>query len=95
MQASDSALGGNGAKGIQPAKSVEDGDIFYRQNDVEQAMKLWEAATKERPETAVQAYLNLAWLSENQGDFEQAIALLKKPVNWQIKTNRPTRISCI
>lgn len=59
-------------------KVLRMGDIFYRQNDVEQAMKLWEAATKERPETAVQAYLNLAWLSENQGDFEQAIALLKK-----------------
>ena len=54
------------------------GDLFLQKNDVEEARKLWEAATQLSPGTALKAYINLAWLSENEGNFAAALEVLQK-----------------
>ena len=59
-------------------KVLKIGDLFLQKNDVEEARKLWEAATQLSPGTALKAYINLAWLSENEGNFAAALEVLQK-----------------
>lgn len=61
----------------QGGKILRMGDMFF-ETQPEQAVKLWEAATKRPSKQAIQAYINLAWVAENQGDFQKAYALLEK-----------------
>lgn len=58
-------------------KVLRTGDVFFRNDDPVQAEKLWMAATQSAPKIAFKAYINLAWLYENQGDFEKAARLLE------------------
>lgn len=59
-------------------KVLRMGDVFFLENHPEQALKLWEAATKLSPKIAIKAYMNLAWWYESQGDFEISLSLLKE-----------------
>lgn len=58
-------------------KVLKMGDVLFRENKTEQAVSLWTAATKLSPAIAVQAYINLAWVDENEGNFEGAIRQLE------------------
>lgn len=58
-------------------KILRMGDVFFRNGDPLQAERLWTAATEAAPKVALKAYINLAWLYENQGDFEKAFQLLE------------------
>lgn len=59
-------------------KVLRMGDIFFLNNNVEQAENLWKSATKLSPRVALQAYVNLAWMYENEGDFEQSRQMLQQ-----------------
>lgn len=60
-------------------KVLRVGDAFYREGKEEQALHFWDAATKSKKlRIAVDACLNLAWLSESKGDFAAAIEWLRK-----------------
>lgn len=59
-------------------KVLKMGDLLLMKNKVEEAKKLWEAATQLSPEIALKAYVNLAWLSENEGNFAEALEILQK-----------------
>lgn len=59
-------------------KVLRMGDILLQQNNAEEARRLWEAATRLSPGIAIKAYINLAWLSENAGDFSAALETLQK-----------------
>lgn len=54
------------------------GDFLLRDNKTEEAIKIWTAALQLSPKTAVRAGINLAWIYENAGDFEQALDILKQ-----------------
>ena len=54
------------------------GDTFLRHGDSEEAFNIWTGALKLTPKTAVQAGINLGWLYENAGDFEQARDILSE-----------------
>ena len=54
------------------------GDVFFQHNAREQAVQLWDAATRLTPRQAVRGYLNLAWLYEMEGDFSLARQMLQK-----------------
>ena len=56
---------------------LKSGYYFLKADDVEQAGMVWSAALKQKPETALKAAINLAWLYEREGDFEGAIQLLE------------------
>ena len=54
------------------------GDTFLRHGDSEEAFNIWTGALKLAPKTAIQAGINLGWLYENAGDFEQARDILSE-----------------
>ena len=54
------------------------GDTFLRHGDSEEAFNIWTGDLKLTPKTAVQAGINLGWLYENAGDFEQARDILSE-----------------
>lgn len=59
-------------------KVLKMGDVFLLREDQEQARKLWNAATSMSPKQAVRAYINLAWLYESRGNFEEAGRMLRR-----------------
>lgn len=61
-------------------KILRMGDLFLQNNDPGQAKELWEAATRLSPKIALRAYINLAWIYENEGDFSMAQRLLENAV---------------
>lgn len=54
------------------------GDTFLRQGNSEEAFNIWTGALKLSPGIAIQAGINLGWLYEDAGDFEQARDILSE-----------------
>lgn len=54
------------------------GDLFLQEDKTEEAIGIWESALQLSPRTAIKARINLAWIYENAGDFEQALAFLQE-----------------
>lgn len=56
------------------------GDVFFQRDDREQAVQLWEAATRLASRQSVRGCLNLAWLYEMEGDFPMAERMLQQGI---------------
>lgn len=54
------------------------GDAYYRDGKEEEALKVWEAALRLSGKTAVRAAMNVAWMYEKAGEYDEAAALLTK-----------------
>lgn len=54
------------------------GNALLVAGKTEEARKIWENATKISGKKAIFAAINLAWIYENQDDFEQAISVISK-----------------
>ncbi len=59
-------------------KILKVGDVLWQNGEQEQAKKIWEAALKQKDQSAAQACLNLAWYYENAGDYEEAMKCLNQ-----------------
>lgn len=59
-------------------KTLRVGDLILKSGDQEQALDIWEAVTKLSPKQAIKAYMNMAWIYENSGDFDTAVSLLEQ-----------------
>lgn len=57
-------------------KTLRVGDVFWQNNEKEQAFKIWQGATKRNDKLALKASINLAWYYEDAGDFDSAIRCL-------------------
>lgn len=59
-------------------KAGRAGDFYLLNQDTKRARELWESETGEFSRRAIGAYINLAWLYENEGNVEAALELLQK-----------------
>lgn len=54
------------------------GDVLFKEGKTNEAIEIWEGALKISDKMAIQASINLAWVYENEGDYEYALTLLKE-----------------
>lgn len=52
------------------------GEAYWRNGQDAEAEEVWQRASRLSGKTAVQAYVNLAWLQESREDFARALVLL-------------------
>lgn len=58
-------------------KALGMGDLFYQKGDIEEALKIWEGVMQQGGRQGIKAFLNIAWIYENAGDFQTAEETLK------------------
>ena len=54
------------------------GEAYWRNGQDAEAVEVWQRASRLSGKTAVQAYVNLAWLQESREDFTRALELLRE-----------------
>ena len=54
------------------------GEAYWRNGQDAEAEEVWQRASRLSGKTAVQAYVNLAWLQESREDFARALELLRE-----------------
>lgn len=74
-------------------KVLRMGDVFLQENRTDEAIDIWKGACKLSGKTAIQARINLAWVYENAGDFDTALAFLQEAQQIAQEKNTNARLT--